>query len=172
MQAFKVAFTAQLAALSLCVGVWAPSEAQANEALSLDGYPTSVATNVGIVIPAILRILENSHPSSLPIAVPVKADVKAPHVSALQRLVLMSTLGKGFCMDLRMTQQNVIGWKLQISGSAGVRIESAEDGYRLCTGRAGRYDVALQHDFNLKDMPRSNTAAQLDWPIHVSLAAP
>ena len=54
-------------------------------------------------------------------------------------------------MDLRLTQQQLTDWQLSVSGSAGTRIEPSEGGYRLCVGRAGRYEVALQHDFSLKD---------------------
>ena len=78
-----------------------------------------------------LRLLENSHPSSLPVA-----DAPSAHISVLQRLVLVSTLGKGFCMDLRLTQQQLTDWQLRVSGSAGTRIEPSEGGYRLCVGRA------------------------------------
>ena len=90
----------------------------------------------------------------------------------LQRLVLVSTLGKGFCMDLRLTQQQLTDWQLRVSGSAGTRIEPSEGGYRLCVGRAGRYEVALQHDFSLKDGARQGLAPALDWPVNVSLASP
>lgn len=155
-------------ALALCAGVlWSPAPALAHETLSADGRQASAALNFSIIIPAVLRIIENSHPPSLP-----AADPQTSRISAMQRMVLVSTLRKGFCMDLQLTQPQLADWQVQISGSAGAWIQPSEGGYRLCSGRAGRYELALQHDFSLKDGTRGKLAPALDWPVNVSLSAP
>lgn len=154
-------------ALALCAGVlWAPTPARANETLSVDGRPASAALSLSIIVPAVLRVIENSHPRALP-----AADVHIARVSALQRMVLVSTLGKGFCMDLQLNQRQVSDWQVQLSGSAGATIQAAEGGYRVCTRRAGRYELALQHDFSLKNDIRGALAPALDWPVSMSLSA-
>lgn len=66
-----------------------------------------------------LRVVENSYPPLLP-----AADAQTGRISALQRVVLVSTLRKGFCMDLRLTQPGVTGWQVLASGSTGVWISS------------------------------------------------
>jgi hypothetical protein len=157
-----------ISAITLCtVALCSPASALAREALSTDTHPASTAISFAIVIPAVLRILENSHPLSLPIAISPGAPI-----SVSQRLVLVSTLGKGFCMELQLSQQQLTDWQLRVSGSAGVRIESSAGGYRLCVGRAGRYEVTLQHEFTLKGEARADRAAALDWPVLASLATP
>jgi hypothetical protein len=157
-----------ISAIALCAGALCnPLSALAHEAVSAGNHHAGTAINFAIVIPAVLRILENSHPLSLPMA-----DTSDAHISVSQRLVLVSTLGKGFCMDLQLSQQQLTDWQLQVSGSASARIEPSAGGYRLCVGRAGRYEVALQHEFTLKDSARADGAAALDWPVLVSLATP
>jgi hypothetical protein len=87
-------------------------------------------------------------------------------------LVLVSTLHKGFCMDLQLSQRQITDWQVRVSGSPGTWLESSGGGYRLCAGRAGRYDVALQHDFGLKDSLRGNVASAIEWPVSLNLSAP
>ncbi|UUZ74532.1 hypothetical protein LP414_19115 [Polaromonas sp. P1(28)-13] len=139
----------------------------ANGTFSSDSQQSSAALDLRIIIPPILRILENNYPRSLP-----AADTQTSRISALQRMVLVSTLPKGFCMDLQLTQRQVTDWQLHVSGSAGAWIQSSEGGYRLCAGRAGRYEVALHHDFSLRDSMRGTMAPALDWPVHLSLTTP
>lgn len=162
-----------LAWLALCAGILlVPAWAHANQASSADGQPVTAAVNVSIVIPPVLRILENSHPLALP---PLDAlDTLAAHTSALQRMVLVSTLGKGFCMDLRLSQLQISDWQLKISGTAGTWLEPVTEGYRLCAARAGRYELTLQHDFFLKekDQRRTDPSTALAWPVYVSFALP
>jgi hypothetical protein len=157
-----------MTAIALCSGLlWAPSSVSAHEGSSSDGRKASAQLDFRIIIPVVLRIIENSHPPSLPVA-----DTQTSRISTLQRMVLVTTLRKGFCMDLQLTRTQLTDWKLHVSGSADTRIESSEAGYRVCTNRAGRYDLALKHDFKLKDGTRENSAPALDWPINVSLASP
>ena len=149
-----------------------PSSARAGDAVQIDGKSGSVsaALTFAIVIPSVLRLLENTHPEVLPAFSP--AD---PLVSALQRMVVVSTLGKGFCMDLRLTHQQVANWYLTSSGSsAGISIEAAEGGYRLCARKAGRFEVSLQHNFQFTPTSTSTSTPtySMRWPVNVSLANP
>lgn len=165
--AFLTAAQHPIAVIALCAGLlWAPASALASEALSAEGHPASAALNFSIIIPAVLRIVENSHPHLLP-----PADSQTSRISALQRMVLVSTLGKGFCMDLQLTRRQVADWQVQLSGSVGARVQASGSGYRVCTRRAGRYELALRHDFSLKDNSPGETVPALDWPVSMSLTA-
>ena len=146
--------------------------ARANQASTVNGQPVTAALHVSIVIPAVLRILENSHPLELP---PLDTlGTLAGHTSALQRMVLVSTLGKGFCMDLRLSQLQISDWQLKISGTPGAWLEPVLEGYKLCAARAGRYELTLQHDFFLKekDRRRADPGTALAWPVYASFALP
>jgi hypothetical protein len=146
------------------------------------------AVDFAIVIPALLRLLENDHPAELnPLA-----EVAAP-ISALQRVVLVSTMRSGFCMDLRLNplqagQAQVTDWQVQLaalSGAAaasGARVEAFEGGWRVCARRAGRFELALQHAFSVQPRsPQAGTrlaadtsyqAPSMGWPVALSLSTP
>ena len=159
---------ARLAAFALGACLLAASPmAMASGTFSASGQPSAAALDVRVIIPAILRILEDSHPHSL-----VRDNEKATSISALQRMVLISTLGKGFCMDLQLSQRQVTDWRLRVSGSPGTWVEASGAGYRLCAGRPGRYDIALQHDFNVKHPPTDTVADVIGWPVSTNLSAP
>lgn len=158
--------------IALLAGLlWAPASASASESLSADGHRASAVANFSIIIPAVLRIVENSHPRLLP-----AADTKTSRISALQRMVLVSTLGKGFCMDLQLTRRQIADWQVQLSGSRGAWVQASEGGYRVCTSRAGRYELALQHDFSLRQDAAAgvdaNMASAVEWPVSLNLSAP
>ena len=153
---------------------------------------TSGAVDFAIVIPAILRLLENDHPAEL-----LTLAEPASPVSALQRVVLVSTLRSGFCMDLRLNpvqvgQTPVADWQVSLaalSGAAaasGARVEAFDGGWRVCTRRAGRFELALQHAFSLQPSAQasrqalagnppgsvSGEATALNWPVALSLSTP
>ena len=51
------------------------------------------------------------------------------------------------------------------------------DSYRLRLGRAGRYELALQHEFGLKQANPAEARNQpellsLAWPVNVSMVSP
>jgi hypothetical protein len=146
---------------------------------------TTDAVDFAIVIPAALRLLENDHPTELhPLAGP------AAPISALQRVVLVSTLRLGFCMDLRLNslqhgQAQVADWQVHLaalSGAAtasGARIEAFSGGWRVCTRRAGRFVLVLQHAFSLQPFATIKAASTatghgtaLSWPVALSLSTP
>jgi hypothetical protein len=157
-----------IAALALGLGTLGNlSPAQADGVPSADGRQTSSSLDFRIIIPAVLQVVENSYPLQLP-----AADAQTGRISAVQHLVLLSTLRKGFCMELRLAQPRMTGWQLQASGSAGIQVQPSSDGgYRVCASRAGRYNIALQHAFSLKDNVSANAAPALSWPVYMDLAA-
>ena len=50
----------------------------------------------------------------------------------------------------------------------------ADGGYRVCALRPGRFELALQHAFSLKDRKAGADAhaPNLSWPVSVSLVTP
>ena len=126
------------------------------------GTRADSALDIAIVIPPLLRILEDDHPQHLP-------NASAP---AVQRVVLVSTLRSGFCIDLRLRVAANTGaapnhWQVSLAAPSAVRLESAGGGWRACARRAGRYEVALQHEFNGAAAPAGRS-----WPVALSLTTP
>ena len=112
-----------------------------------------------IIIPPVMQVLENSHPMLM--------DAEADgDWSAQQRLVVVSNMKRGFCVTLRQADPQLRGWRLQTAQEGGVSLSPVADGYRLCTARAGRYTLLLQHQFDT-----SETATALRWPVQTDLMA-
>ena len=157
-------------ALGLGLATYLPN-ALADGAPSADGRQTGSSLDFRIIIPPVLRVVENSYPPVLP-----TADGSTGRISALQRVVLVSTMRRGFCMDLRLTQPrmtHMTDWQLQASGSTGISVAPSEGGHRVCASRAGRYELTLQHAFRLKDRLSASAvpAPAVDWPVHLDLVA-
>ncbi len=155
-------------ALLACFAISLP-EARAEGALSADGRQTRSSLDFRIIIPPMLRLVENSYPALLP-----AADGPSGHVSALQRVVLVSTMRKGFCMDLRLAQTGggqMTDWQVQASGNTSVWVTPSDGGYRVCANRAGRYELALQHAFHVIGNPAVGTVPAVNWPVHLDLVA-
>jgi hypothetical protein len=132
--------------------------ARAESGFAPPGGRASAALDFRIIIPPVMQVLENSHPGEL------QADASGV-LSAQQRLVVVSNMKRGFCVSLRMAEPQLAGWRLQHSSlEAGVRLEPAADGYRLCTSRPGRYTLQLQHEFGHTDL---KTAQR--WPLQTDL---
>jgi hypothetical protein len=144
------------------------------------------ALDFAIVIPAILRLLENDHPAELH----TLAGPTSP-ISVLQRVVLVSTLRSGFCMDLRLNpmrdaQAHITDWQVRLaalSGAAapGARVEAFEGGWRVCARRAGHFELALQHAFSWQPVQRTSAAntpaamgesTAIGWPVALSMTTP
>jgi hypothetical protein len=139
----------------------------AGDTLTVEGLKAATAVDFSIIIPVVLRILENRHPLSLPIT-----PTRASSISATQRMVLISTLGRGFCVDLQLSKLHISGWKVAVTGSAGTWVQPSSDGYRVCARQAGRYELALQHEFRLKPGDQDPGNSELQWPVSLSLATP
>lgn len=139
----------------------------------LDGRKTSAAVNFTIIIPAVLRILENEHPITL-VATQPTANTLTERLGAVQKITVVSTLRQGFCMDLRLSRGDIADWKMSLQSAANVWLESTADGYRMCTGRPGRHLLTLQHAFTWQptDNRRSGAFNEIAWPVNVSVSAP
>lgn len=145
-----------LATLALLL---APLPGAAESRLVVGHGNASATLNFRIVIPPVMRVLENSHPEQL-------ATGEDGAVSAQQRLVVLSNMKGGFCVTLRQTDPRLSGWRLDTAPEGGVSLHPVADGYRLCTERAGRYTLLLQHRFDARP-----TDAALRWPVQTDLTA-
>lgn len=139
-----------LTALGLLLAPW-PAAAEAT--LATGGGKASASLNIRIVIPPVMRVIENSHPVA----------IEGPH-PVEQRLVVLSNQRHGFCASLRLSDPHITGWQLRTDEVGGITLQPVADGYRLCTSRPGRYSLRLQHDF-------SGLATALAWPVQTELMA-
>lgn len=143
-----------LAAGLLALGlVLAPMPATAEGAWTAGDGNASARLNIRIVIPPVMRVLENSHPPQIDGTQPVE-----------QRLVVLSNLRNGFCASLRLTDPRLGDWQLHTDATGGVTLQAQAGGYRLCTSRPGRYTLRLQHDFGTQ-------RNALVWPVQTELMA-
>ncbi len=131
------------------------------ESQAVNQHRASASIDIRIVVPPIMRVLENSHPSQL---VPVVGG----DWSAEQRLVVLSTMKRGFCVTLRMNTSDVEAWRLQTEQSGGVTLSPVSDGYRLCTPRPGHYTLLLQHEFEASG---NGDMQSLRWPVQTDITA-
>lgn len=153
-----------LSALTTSLGLLlapAPSLGESMLITGSEGGGASAALNFRIVIPPVMRVLENSHPLQL--------DASADGaLSAEQRLVVLSNMKRGFCVSLRLATPGVDGWKLQTAPDNGMNLSPVSDGYRLCSTRPGRYTLMLQHRF---DVTSPGQPDGLHWPVQTEIAA-
>lgn len=152
----------RLCALIAVPVLLAPATGSAESRLVAAGAASAGASlDIRIVIPPVMRVLENSHPLQL----------TADHDGALggeQRLVVLSNMKSGFCVALRRVQPGAGRWQLDARPEPGVTLQPAGDGYRLCGTRPGRYTLRLQHRFDPSD---PSDAASLAWPVQTDITA-
>jgi hypothetical protein len=144
------------ACLLFAAATWLlPASGQAEGQFALPGQSASASLNIRIIIPAVMQVLENSHPERLDSNQPVE-----------QRLVVLSNMRHGFCASLRLSDTTVASWQLQADEVGGVTLQAVADGYRLCASRPGRYILRLQHEFQAVA-----GASGLRWPVRTDLTA-
>ena len=148
-----------LACLGFSTLLLAPAPGM-SEALLVTQGRAGASLDFRIIIPPVMRVLENSHPTRMD-------AVAGGDWSAEQRVVVLSNMKRGFCVTLRMTSPDVEAWRLQTEQSGGITLSPVDDGYRLCTPRAGRYTLLLQHDFEAV----RNTSSTLRWPVQTDITA-
>ena len=131
----------------------------------------SASIDIRIVVPAVMQVLENSHPSQLGAAVDGRW-------TAQQTLVVHSTMKRGFCVSLRLAAPQVAGWRLDTAQQGGTTLTPVADGYRLCTSRPGRHTLTLQHAFasapgsaNPPSADLSGLPPSLSWPVRTDVTA-
>lgn len=148
-----------LPALAVCALLLIPATSIGESVLNSRGN-ASAALDFRIIIPPIMRVLENTHPSQL--------DAEADgDWSAQQRLVVVSNMKRGFCVTLRMSTPEVDDWRLK-TAQHDVTLTQVSDGYRLCAPRAGRYTLLLDHEFNAANKA---TTGALRWPVQTDITA-
>ena len=154
-----------------------PSLVRAESALSVSGGgaasagsngSASAAVHFRIVVPPVMRVLENSHPSQLE----TQANGEA---SGVQRLVVVSNMKNGFCVALRRAPAPAGLWQLDLAGDrSDAQLTPTADGYRLCTSRPGRYALLLQHRFQPTPSEAPNpapTVTAMAWPVQTELTS-
>jgi hypothetical protein len=135
----------------------APLPGAAEATLVTGDARASASLNFRIVIPPVMRVIENSHPAQIGSDQPVE-----------QRLVVLSNLKHGFCASLRLSDPTMAGWRLQTDEVGGITLQPLADGYRLCASRPGRYTLRLQHDFGTTTTGHQTAMA---WPVRTELMA-
>ncbi len=147
-----------LTAALLTGGLLIPVFGHAEARWAPPGGNASAALNFRIIIPPVLQVLENAPAARL------QTDGAGAWLGQ-QRLVVVSNLKRGFCAHLRGNAgQDDAGWTLQAQPSSGVLTERVADGWRVCTLRAGRHQLELEHRFQT----RGGAPA---WPVSTDITA-
>lgn len=147
-----------LLALSLAHVPTAQAEAQ----VAADGQSASASINFRVIIPSVMRLLENSHPQQLTVA----SDGSS---AGQQRLVVMSNMKRGICITLSRPAGMDGQWDLRQLDNSPVYMQRVAQGYKLCTTRAGRYTLELEHSF--KPASTVDRFASLPWPVQTDVNA-
>ena len=149
-----------LACLTTAALLLAPASGM-GESRVVNQQSASASIDIRIVVPPIMRVLENSHPAQMD-------PLLGGDWSAEQRLVVLSTMKRGFCVTLHMNTSDVESWRLKTEQVGGITLSPVSGGYRLCTPRPGRYTLVLQHDFGASG---NSTMQTLRWPVQTDISA-
>lgn len=141
----------------------APVAASAEASFASPGGNASAALDFRIIIPPIMRVLENSHPLQL------AADADGT-LGAEQRLVVLSNMKHGFCVQLSRDNTALGAWQLDAIPEPGVTLQNTGSGYRVCSARPGRYTLVLQHRFGAATAPLAGADRPL-WPVQTDIVA-
>jgi len=133
----------------------------AEAALDQSGRGATARLNFVIKIPAVLQIIDNSHPSQL------QANGDGVAV-AQQRLELQSNLKQGFCVLLRQPKADGLHWSLQALSGSPATARPVQGGYHVCFRQPGRHVVNLQHSFTA---PPTAMPAVWSWPVMTEVLA-
>ena len=164
---FKTALLS-LPLVALAVLLLRPTASRAESRLAGPSGKASASIHFRIVVPPVMRVLENSHPTEL------RPSADGGALTAEQRLVVFSNMKHGFCVSLRQPSPELAaGWQLQQTSiddtgkDSGAVLSPQADGYRLCTSRPGRHTLLLQHAFPALNPSLAATA--LHWPVRTEL---
>lgn len=149
-----------LPAAAACALLLAPATGMGDSAWASRGH-ASATLDFRIVVPPVMRVLENSHPRQL------TAETNGEW-SAQQKLVVLSNMKHGFCVSMQLSAPEVRTWRLRLNTPEGLRLSPAGQGYRLCAPRAGRYTLLLDHAFALA--PTTDAGAPR-WPVQTDISA-
>lgn len=140
--------------LALVAGLATVCPAAAESLLATGGQVASARLTLRVVIPAMVRLQEDSHPLEL-----------APGI-AKQKLVIQTNLKHGFCAALSVDNNDFAGWQLRVASGDGVWLQSTQEGYRLCSKGPGHHTVYLEHQFDI-----APTMTPRPWPVRTELAS-
>jgi hypothetical protein len=88
----------------------------------------SAALDFRIVIPPVMRVLENSHSWQL------NAGADRGLIAA-QRVVVLSNIKHGFCVTLSLAMPGFDQWLVDVVPEPGVTAQAVASGKRLCSAR-------------------------------------
>lgn len=148
-----------LATIALAV---LPAPAGAESAVAQGGGSASATVQLQVVVLPVLRLLANAHPATV-------TPQEGQATTVEQRVVVMTNMRHGFCLDLRKDAAAGLNWRVNAVNGDGVDWMQTADGYRLCGLRPGRYDLVLQHAFESTTARAS--AGPLRWPVETALNA-
>lgn len=133
----------------------------ADAAFDTTGSGASARLNFVIKIPAVLRIIDNSHP--------IQLQSNAEGIAtAAQRLELQSNLKQGFCVMLRQPDSGDLSWSMEASSDRASVARQIQGGYHICFSQPGRHVVTLRHRFSA---PGSAAHATWSWPLMTEFMA-
>lgn len=138
-----------------------PLSALAESSLGLNGASASATVRIRVVVPPVVRVLQDIHPRAL-------EPVAAQTLTAEQTLVVSTNIRQGYCLDLQTSRHPGTPWQLRSVGGDAVVITQQGDGYRLCGDRPGIHTLVLQHEFQ---PDASGPATPLPWPVRTELAS-
>jgi hypothetical protein len=144
----------------------AAAAAHADARLAPPAQPAQAALDFRIVVPPVVRLLENSHPDAL------RPDGTG-RLAGRQTLVLLSNLKRGACVMLRPAPdappEALRAWRAQTLDDGLATLQPAGDGWRLCTQGPGRHTLRVQHEFEATSSTVDAVAPA--WPVRTELAA-
>ena len=147
-----------LTAALLAGGLLAPVLGHAEARWAPPGGSASAGLNFRVIIPPVLQVLENRPAPRL------QAEGAGAWLGQ-QRLVVVSNLRQGFCAHLRgSVGTDTAGWTLRALPPSGVLTERVADGWRVCTLRAGRHQLELEHRFQ-------TGGVEPVWPVSTDITA-
>lgn len=151
--------------LALALGLALPTpQARAESRFAAGGQGASAGLDFRIVIPPVMRLLENSHPAQL------VADLQG-RLAGTQTLVVLSNLKRGFCLMLKRPPSEgaaATAWNLKALQADGLSADFTAEGWRLCAAGPGRYTWRLQHEF---EPAGEGSPRAMSWPVWAELAA-
>lgn len=142
--------------LALLTGLATACPATAESVMANGAQTASARLTLRVVIPPMVKLQEDSHPSELASGV------------AEQKLVIQTNLRQGFCAALRLSTDVHLGWELRVASGDKVRLQPSGEGYQLCSNGPGVHTVRLEHRFGTSSAPGG---APLAWPVRMEIAS-
>jgi hypothetical protein len=142
--------------LAIIAGLVPVCPAAAESMISTGGQGASARLTLRVVIPSMVKLQEDIHPSE------VDAGV------ANQKLVIQTNLRKGFCAALRLASPEATSWNVRVAAGDNVWLQAAGDGYRLCSNGPGQHTVHLEHQF---DTSGALANRPLAWPVRMEITS-